>query len=82
MFSQKDMAFAFGYPAISGDLDEMVPLSSQEMMETEGERGFFVTFHLGSILYAANCRPDRICAMGRFNRIIAGMSLYTKQLCI
>ena len=38
--SQKDMAFAFSLPAISGDLGEIALLSNQEMMETEGEWGF------------------------------------------
>ena len=35
-FNQDDMAFAFGNSAMSSDLDDMVLLSNQEMMETEG----------------------------------------------
>ena len=36
-FNQDDMAFAFGNVAVSSDLGDMALLSSQEMMETEGE---------------------------------------------
>ena len=36
-FNQDDMAFAFGNAAVSSDLGDMALLSSQEMMETEGE---------------------------------------------
>ena len=39
-FDQDDMAFAFGNAAVSSDLGYMALLSSQEMMETEGEWGF------------------------------------------
>ena len=47
-FNQDDMAFAFGNVAVSSDLGDMALLSSQEMMETEGEWIPFVisAFHV------------------------------------
>ncbi len=36
-FNQEDMAFAFGDSAVTSDFGQMDLLSSQEMMETEGE---------------------------------------------
>jgi hypothetical protein len=46
-FNQEDMAFAFGDSAVvASDFGQMDLLSSQEMMETEGEWFWFVSVGL------------------------------------
>ena len=52
-FNQDDMAFAFGNVAVSSDLGDMALLSSQEMMETEGE---WIPFVIGAFHVARYAR--------------------------